>query len=254
MATQFNTWLDFFKFVAAIKYKSRHIPIPETAEFLTALLETSTHRHRNFAKRTTVWRAQLGYVAGQYREEDNSLGHDRPYPPDRMKPLGDAAPEGRANPKGIPCLYVATDRETAMSEVRPAVGTKISVGEFQLVRDLRLVDFSVGHDTPFGPPFGEPTVAEVTDNIWSQVDRAFSEPVDATPATAEYAPTQVVAELFRTNQFDGLAYKSKLGPGFNIALFDLAAAELRTCSLVTVRAVKFAFEDLNETYFANRTK
>lgn len=39
-----------------------------------------------------------------------------------MKPLSNSASEGRANPKGIPYLYVATDKETAMSEVRPSLG------------------------------------------------------------------------------------------------------------------------------------
>jgi hypothetical protein len=254
MAAHFKTWLDFLKFERAVKHKSRHIPIPETAEFLDALLETSKHRHRNITKRGAVWRAQVGYVPGRLDEDERTLDFDHPYPNERMKPLAFAAAEGRANPKGIPCLYVATDRETAMAEVRPGVGTKLSLGQFQLMRDLRLIDFSVGHDSPFYPPLDEEAPAEVADNIWAQVDRAFSESIDSSPATAEYAPTQVIAELFRTNGFDGLVYKSKLGPGLNIALFELEAAELHTCSLVRVQTVKFTFGDLEATYHARRTK
>jgi RES domain len=248
MTSEFKTWLDFLSFAAAVKYKSRHIQTAEATNFLSTLLRTSGHRHRTLASATTVWRAQFGYVQGEYHEDTNILDRDRPFPPGRMKPLSSVAFEGRANPKGIPCLYVATDRDTAMSEVRPAVGSKISLGEFRIARDLRLVDFSVGHDSPFGPPFGEPTTAEVVDNVWSQVDRAFSEPVSETPSTAEYAPTQVIAEHFRSNGFDGLVYKSKLGPGLNMVLFDLGAATMRSCSLFAVREVRFTFEDQNEAY------
>jgi hypothetical protein len=252
MPTPFKTWLDYFRFEAAVKYKSRHIPIPETADFLAALFETSAHRHRRITRRGAVWRAQLGYVPGEFDEDAQALDIDRPYPADRMKPLAHAATEGRANPKGIPFLYVATDRETAMAEVRPGVGTKLSLAQFQLARDLSLVDFSVGHDAALEPLLDEATPEQVADNIWAQVDRAFSEPVDVTPSTAEYAPTQVIAELFRAKGFDGLVYKSKLGPGLNIALFDLTAAELHTCSLVTVGGVNYTFGELEATYYASR--
>ena len=43
---------------------------------------------------------------------------------------------------------------------------------------------------------------------------------------ADYAATQIVAELFRQNGFDGIAYRSSSGPGHNIALFDLNAANV----------------------------
>ncbi len=59
-----------------------------------------------------------------------------------MRPLKDSATEGRANPKGIPCLYVASERETAMSEIRPWIGSTVSVAKFSNKNELRLIDFS----------------------------------------------------------------------------------------------------------------
>jgi hypothetical protein len=59
-----------------------------------------------------------------------------PHPRNRMNPLAERATEGRANPKGIPVLYLSTDQETAMSGVRPAVGTFLSVAQFEIRRDL----------------------------------------------------------------------------------------------------------------------
>lgn len=54
-----------------------------------------------------------------------------------MKPLRDKASEGRANPKGIPYLYLATTKEAPMSEVRPWIGSDISVGQFKLISQLQ---------------------------------------------------------------------------------------------------------------------
>ena len=70
---------------------------------------------------------------------------------------------------------------------------------------------------------------------------------------AEYVPTQVIAEFFRVNGFDGVVYKSKLGSGFNIALFDIAAAELINCSLVTVNGLSFTFGELEKTYYTKHS-
>ena len=64
------------------------------------------------------------------------------FPPERMKPRRDRAREGRANPQGIPYLYLSTRKETALSEVRPWLRSLISIGQFKIVRQLTIVDFS----------------------------------------------------------------------------------------------------------------
>lgn len=98
-----------------------------------------------------------------------------------MKPLPYSAQEGRVNPKGIPCLYLATDKETAMAEVRPWIGTTISAGPFRMARDLTVIDFSVGHDSKLNFFLEEePSAAEREKSVWAQVDRAFSEPTRPT--------------------------------------------------------------------------
>lgn len=78
-----------------------------------------------------LWRAQLGHdLRPEYAGEELIDYFPTAYKPERMKPLRDSAREGRANPKGIPYLYIATDKETAMSEVRPWIGSIISAGCF----------------------------------------------------------------------------------------------------------------------------
>ena len=55
-----------------------------------------------------------------------------------MKPLSNCR-EGRLNPKNIPCLYLATDPDTAMREVRPWIGAIGTLAAFSVVRELDLV-------------------------------------------------------------------------------------------------------------------
>ncbi len=63
-----------------------------------------------------------------------------PHNPTRMKPIPGQASEGRANPKGIPYLYLATHRDTALAEVRPWIRSLFSVAQFKIVRDLVVVN------------------------------------------------------------------------------------------------------------------
>jgi hypothetical protein len=68
--------------------------------------------------------------------------------------------------------------------------------------------------------------------IWSCIDIAFAEPTTRSDDTGDYAATQIIAELFKSAQFGGVAYKSNFGrEGFNVALFDIEATDLLNCSL-----------------------
>ena len=80
---------------------------------------------------------------------------------------------------------------------------------------------------PIPPPYAHQlTGEERTLAVWRDIDRAFSEPVTDSDDHADYATTQLIAELFRKNGFDGIAYRSALGQGHNVALFDLNAADV----------------------------
>ena len=117
-----------------------------------------------------------------------------------------------------------------MSEVRPWLGSFVSCAQFRTTRPLRVVDFSVyqGRVVFY---FDEPDDSEKEKAVWAQIGQAFSEPTTPSDGTADYVPTQVIAELFKTNGCDGIAYKSAFGDdGYNIALFNLADAELTACA------------------------
>jgi RES domain-containing protein len=191
------------------------------------------------------WRAQLGH---DYHPDEWDNDVPSPHGAARMKPLPDRAQEGRVNPKGIPCLYLATARDTAMSEVRPWVGSLVSVAQFRTVRALNIIDCSVHHAR--NPLFlDEPTTEDREQAVWANIDRAFSEPSTRSDDAADYAATQVLAELFQNLGYDGVAYKSTFGEtGFNVALFDLESATLINCALYIVDTVDYRFREQEGRY------
>lgn len=63
-------------------------------------------------------------------------------------------------------------------------------------------------------------------------------------------PTQIIAEALRLQDYDGVAYKSGYGEnGFNIALFDVSAAELRSCGLHRVDKMSISLTMEGNPYF-----
>jgi len=239
---EFDSWRSYRLFEQSVKYKARHIFEDHVESFLEKVLATSVSRKRNLESGEVFLRAQLGFEWKEYVQGDETFEVEAPFSKDRMKPKLNSAREGRVNPKGIPCLYLATDGKTAMAEVRPWVGSYISVGRFQLQRNLTLVDCSVDIASGFIFHLDEPDLAERERSVWADINKAFSEPVSLDDSTAEYAPTQILAESFRKHGYDGVVYKSVLGDGSNLALFEIGAAELITCRLYEVKNLSFEFE------------
>jgi hypothetical protein len=134
----FKSWQSYSQFEIAIKHHSRFIHSTDVEIFCQTVLETAESRIESFPKNSILWRAQLGHG---WRFENEEVGEiPAPHEPERMCPRAGRATEGRANPKGIPYLYLSSNRETALAEVRPWVGSSISVGQFKIVRELKVVN------------------------------------------------------------------------------------------------------------------
>lgn len=141
------------------------------------------------------------------------------------------------NAKGIPVLYLATQPETAIMEIRPWLRSYITLGEFIVERDLRIIDCThTGEWEWLLPEYDLRLPKDFPKIIWNEIDLAFSEPTLREDDVASYAVTQALAEFFRVNGFDGVRYRSKFGPeGLNVALFDLNSA---TCVKTDLACLK----------------
>jgi hypothetical protein len=236
-------------FAEYVKTRVRHFRDTEIQQFVDAVIETSEKRKRRLEKGTELWRAQVGHDMDSVPGYDFSgievisFDVEIPYASERMQPLPNRASEGRVNPKGIPCLYCATDRYTAMTETRPWVGSFVSLAQICLRRDVTLVDCTsddhssrdvfLGSD---GPDY------ELTE--WNAINRAFSEPVLRNDDIAEYAPTQVLAEAFHMAGLDGIIYGSKFGTGHNVAIFEPYLGTIGRRYLFRVKGVQFEYADV----------
>jgi len=125
-----------------------------------------------------------------------------------------AASAGRMNRQGVSVLYVANEVDTAIAEIRPHPGHLISVGGFRPSRDLKVVDFGV--------PISRFASSDARLDLFAIIyhfDELFSEPV--TPEDRhKYAITQLLSDELIRRGYDGIKFRSSVGDGRNLCVFD----------------------------------
>ena len=254
---EFASWRSYTNFAKRVRHKRRFVWEPEVTAFLDTVLATVRNRDRVIHQGTILYRAQHGI---NYHEDDYGVKVEA-LCPERMKPQSDRAIEGRANPAGIPVLYLSTSEQTAISEVRPWIGSELSVGQFKILREMKLIDLSLGHGKTsiqylmFSQHLDENPISRERkeEAVWCGVDNAFSRPVTRSDETADYVPTQILSELFCDNGYDGLVYRSQFGKcGFNIALFNVQDAEVINAAPYEVNGIELKFEEIGNSWFSNK--
>lgn len=247
--SEFQSWRDFWEFRRSIIRERRHIRTRQVENFIDTVRLTSEKRLVDI-KVNSIWsRAQLGNDYREVGSDDAAIEIECAFKRDRMKPIADKAGDGRVNSRGIPCLYLASQEKTAIAETRPWVGAFVSVAQFRITKNLKIVDCSVGYNK--SPIFlDEPNSEDRTDAVWATIDKAFAEPVGPNDNALSYVPTQILAELFKAEGYDGIGYKSSCcSTGFNLALFDCDSANLVNCGLKKISAIELSYKDADQTYF-----
>ncbi len=245
----FESWQSYGRFKDNVKNKSRFILDEESKKFLKAIESTCINRIKTIPKSASLWRAQIGsnnmpFYQGSILVDELPV----PFDNERMIPLINSASEGRVNSKGIPCLYVASDKETAMSEVRPNLDSILSVGEFNPTRELKVIDFTK-HQGKMSLFLKEPNEKQKTEAVWTDIDNAFSTPITNTDFNSDYVPTQIISEFIKTLGYDGIVYKSSFRKeGYNIALFDLNIATISKCNIFKVTDINFSFKSIENQF------
>jgi hypothetical protein len=260
---EFASWRSYQEFVRRVRHTRRYVWDSRVKAFLDTVLATLKDRDLKILKDSVLYRAQRdiqydSVVDDEGREigrEPHGLGAER------MKPRANRATEGRINPAGIPVLYLASTEQTAISEVRPWVGSEISVAQFKIIRDLKAVNLSIGHGQTsighitFEQLFGDkPMDDEIKEKaVWIDVDNAFSRPVTLADDTADYVPTQVLAELFKDAGYDAIIYRSQFGEkGYNVALFDIEDAEAINCAPYQVIGIEVKYKQIGNRWFSTK--
>ncbi|MGV7219227.1 RES family NAD+ phosphorylase [Bradyrhizobium sp. UFLA05-112] len=253
-------WERYNQFVKSVKSEMRYVWSKDTNAFLDEVLATSASRKQIIRKGFIgLWRAQIGCDSEEMSQTDGTItavyDEDRPFTAARMKPIPNWFSEGRVNPRGIPYLYLATDSNTALAEVRPWIGATISVAQFKTNRDLNVIDCSKHHaKSAFIKILTDKNLTR-EDGIWTAIDQAFATPVSREVESRDYVATQILTELFKSSGYDGIVYKSLLTPhGFNVALFNLDDADVINCGLHSLNSISFDFKDIGPQYFIKPKK
>lgn len=240
----FRSYKSFENFASSVKHNYRYIHTTEAKDFLDTLLETSKDKEITLEKGKELYRSQRGYdEIEEYDQGRNTLIGiiDLPYKASRMIPDAEKSRNGRVNPNGIPCLYLADDLETALSEARPWIKERVSVAVLKVKRNLKVINFS-NIESRARIFFKEPPDKIKEQEVWARVNRAFSQPVYIDDQDRDYIPTQVISELFKSRSFDGLKYKSMLASGNNYALFNLKDAIPIKGVIFEVNSIKYQFD------------
>lgn len=143
------------------------------------------------------------------------------------------ASHGRANPAGIPYLYLGSSPATAISEIRPHTGERACVADFTTPPDLKLIDLR--NPRRMVSPF---LLEDAIDIGRMRNDLPFLErlgdeltrPVVPQSAAIDYTPSQYLCEFIKNCGYQGVIYRSSVSEGINLALFDPALA---VCGAVT---------------------
>lgn len=165
-------------------------------------------------KDVELYRARLHHQSGLhvYKPEDMTC------------PPKEFAGGGRANPSGIPFLYLSDNPDTVLYEVRASYLDELSVGTFKLKPDfdsIKLVDFT--EDTPLFQPNTSTINKTIKGKLLRQkISSDLSKPMRRYDSELEYIPTQFICEFIKVfTGAMGIRFSSSLHPkGNNIVLFD----------------------------------
>ena len=156
------------------------------------------------------------------------------------EPLSSIPSHGRANPAGIPYLYLGSTQRTAIAEIRPHTGEVTCVADFRTPDTIKLVDLRNPKKTV--SPF---LLADAADISRMRSDLPFlarlgdelTRPVGPQSAAIDYTPSQYLCEFIKKCGYQGLVYRSSVSDGINLALFDPSVAQPATVTQYRVDRV-----------------
>lgn len=166
-------------------------------------------------------------------DDTYSIGEMGP-PPKRL------ASHGRANPAGIPYLYLGEYAETAASEVRPHTGEVACVADFVINDTLRAVDLR--DPRKLVSPFLLADANEIGKlradiPLLERLGEELTRPVLPSGAAIDYIPSQYICEFIKKCGYGGVVYRSSVSEGMNLALFDPSEAIGGTVKLYDIKRV-----------------
>ena len=169
------------------------------------------------------------------------------YPISEMSaPPAGKSSEGRANARGITCLYVASDVDTTLHEVRAGVFDFVSVGTFRLKQDITVVDLrAITEISPFVDGL-EYLDHAINKQYLEKLNSEMSKSLRRSDSTLDYVPTQYIVDFIKSiehngaQEYDGIEYNSTTNPGgYNLAIFNPDLFECISVSVYDIEKLQY---------------
>ncbi len=220
---------DLFK----IKYKPVFSKEQNNVEQWENFREELKHRNRFFSNNASnishiePFGKYIGVILNRgsqkfYRARINTS--DKPFKISELgKPPKNLVSNGRANPIGIPYLYVASSIDTAISEIRGHKGEVVTIAEFQIKSNLELADLRTPKSTISPFELNEENELELIYKnmpFLTLIGNELSKPIIPREANLEYLSSQYLCELLKHIGFHGIIYKSSISDGNNYVIFN----------------------------------
>ncbi len=180
-----------------------------------------------------------------YRARIHFNEKEATFPIDEMGcPPKEFVSNGRANPQGIPYLYLSKSSKTTFYETRALFNDLVSVGEFKIKsgESINIVDFTEQASAFMG--IGD--LVNYTKKILlkKQISKDLSKPIRRYDTEIEYIPTQFICEFIKhIIGFEGILFNSSLDTeGKNIVLFDQSKIECIDVKKYIITKLELDFE------------
>jgi hypothetical protein len=154
------------------------------------------------------------------------------------------ASHGRANPAGIPYLYLGSTQLTAISEIRPHTSEIVCVADFRTPNNLKLVDLRRPKKMVSPFDWDAANIRRLRSDLpfLERLGNELTRPVVPQAAAIDYTPSQYLCEFIKKCGLDGVVYRSSIGDEINLALFDPALAAPGAVSQYRVKSVSVEVE------------
>lgn len=222
-----NLQISWDNFVKEIKNENRY-HIKNTVDLikLEKLLSWFT---REIKKGQLFYRARISEKNGFSKKEMGA-------PPQNQ------TKSGRANPLGISYLYLSSDSETTFYETRALLFDYVTIGEFKLCENIKIVNLK---DTHIYDPIQFAESDSLTELLIylpfiNRLEEELSKPLRRSDNELDYIPTQYISEFIKSLKYAGVQYKSSLNPsGYNLAIFEFQKFICTGVKIHEVKEIKF---------------
>lgn len=152
------------------------------------------------------------------RVSEKTLSKNEMSIPPKEQALG-----GRANPQGIPYLYLSNNIETCIAETRPSNGAKFFISKFTPKNRLKVLDLCTPKINVSISAFEENKLIYLLSyiHLLETLSKELSKPILPNRHEIDYIPTQFLCEFIKSvGKYDGILFNSSFGMGENYVFYD----------------------------------